>query len=168
MVSADLMIEISLELGEDVLRFDEICIDNLDTAWGPLGRLQSVFGVAHEAEGAVVEHEDKVSWAGGEHRLGLISASVALGHGGRHDVSGGLGLSVGRGIARLGHKFGEGLDELAWGIIGVDSEGFAAGYDFRADLGGLGERFAESAGISAGERVAGFELGLGRVRLLSG
>jgi hypothetical protein len=90
MIAAGLMIEVGLELGENVLRFDEICINNLDTTRGVLGGLEGVVGVAHETEGTVVKHEDKVSRTGSEHRLGLISASVALGHGRRHDVSDGF------------------------------------------------------------------------------
>jgi hypothetical protein len=74
------VVESGLELNENILSLDEISIYNLDSAGGGLGRLKGVAGVAEEAEGAVVEHQDESSGAGREHRLSLIGASVALSH----------------------------------------------------------------------------------------
>jgi hypothetical protein len=127
--------------------------------------LKGVAGVTDEAECTVVEHQDEVAWTGGEHRLGLVGASVALSHGGRHGV-GGLGVSGE--VAGLNHELGERLNELSRRIVWVDGEGFAAGYDFWADVGGLRESFAEAAGIGTGEIIADIRLGLGGGRLLTG
>jgi len=164
-IAADLVVEAGLKFGEDILRFDEIGADDLDATGASFGRLERIAGMAEKAESAVVEHQDELAGAGGEHRLSLISAGVALGHLGWHVGNGRLG--VGREISRRDHEFRKRLDDLSWRIREIDGEGFTSGHDFGADFRGLRECLTEAVGAGAGKVVAGSRLGAGLRRFLA-
>src|SRR4051812_14958127 len=79
-----LVIQASTQLADDILSLQQIGIGNLNTTQVGFWLLEGVVSVAHEAERAIIEHEDQLTWTCGENRLSLIRASVAGGNHCRH------------------------------------------------------------------------------------